>query len=43
MLAEGLSDHERYLVWMRIYAAIYGFMEFDPAKLINLETGVDYR
>jgi type IV conjugative transfer system coupling protein TraD len=39
MLSEGLSDHERYLVWMRIYAAIYGFMEFDPAKLINLETG----
>ncbi|MFM2411666.1 MAG: hypothetical protein RL481_2494 [Pseudomonadota bacterium] len=39
MLSEGLSDHDRYLVWMRIYAAIYGFMEFDPAKLINLETG----
>jgi hypothetical protein len=39
LLSEGLSDHERYLVWMRIYAAIYGFMEFDPAKLINLETG----
>lgn len=39
MLSEDLSDHERYLVWMRIYAAIYGFMEFDPAKLVNLETG----
>lgn len=39
MLSEGLSDHERYLVWMRIYAVIYGFMEFDPTKLINLETG----
>jgi hypothetical protein len=34
----GLTDHEVYLVWMRIYAAIYGFMEFDPAKRITLET-----
>ena len=40
MLSEGLSDHERYLVWMRIYAAIYGFMELDPQKLIALETGL---
>lgn len=40
MLSDGLSDHERYLVWMRIYAAIYGFMELDPQKLIALETGL---
>ena len=40
MLSEGLSDHERYLVWMRIYAAIYGFMELDLQKLIALETGL---
>lgn len=40
LLSNGLSDHESYLVWMRIYAAIYGFMEFDPAKLIAIETGL---
>lgn len=38
-ISAGLSDHEAYLVWMRIYAAIYGFMEFDPAKKVALETG----
>ncbi|AMU90267.1 type IV secretion system DNA-binding domain-containing protein [Sphingopyxis macrogoltabida] len=38
-ISAGLSDHETYLVWMRIYAAIYGFMEFDPAKQVALETG----
>ena len=38
-ISAGLSDHEAYLVWMRIYAAIYGFMEFDPAKQVALETG----
>jgi type IV conjugative transfer system coupling protein TraD len=37
-LSGSLSDHEAYLVWMRIYAAIYGFMEFDPEKRIALET-----
>ena len=37
-ISAGLSDHEAYLVWMRIYAAIYGFMEFDPAKLVNLRS-----
>ena len=37
-LARGLSDHETYLVWMRSYAAIYTFMEFDPAKQAVLET-----
>ncbi len=39
-LSKGLSPHETYLVWMRIYAAIYGFMEFDPAKNIAIETGL---
>jgi type IV conjugative transfer system coupling protein TraD len=38
-ISEGLSAHEVYLVWMRIYAAIYGFMEFDAEKKIALETG----
>jgi len=37
-ISAGLTDHEVYLVWMRVYAAIYGFMEFDPAKRITLET-----
>lgn len=37
-ISSGLTDHEVYLVWMRIYAAIYGFMEFDPAKQVALET-----
>jgi type IV conjugative transfer system coupling protein TraD len=37
-LSGRLSDHESYLVGMRIYAAIYGFMEFDPEKRIALET-----
>lgn len=37
-LSTDLSDHEVYLVWMRFYAAIYGFMEFDPAKQVALKT-----
>ena len=37
-LSGRLSDHEIYLVGMRIYATIYGFMEFDSAKRIALET-----
>jgi type IV conjugative transfer system coupling protein TraD len=37
-LSGSLSEHEAYLVWMRIYAAIYGFMEFDPAKRVAVET-----
>ena len=32
-----LTDHQLYLVWMHLYAALYGFMEFDPAKPIALE------
>lgn len=38
MLSTGLTDHESYLVWMKLYAAAYGFMEFDPHKEIALET-----
>lgn len=38
MLSGGLSDHESYLVWMRIYASIYGFMEFDAHKQVAIET-----
>ena len=37
-LSRDLSDHEAYLVWMRSYAAIYGFMEFDPGKQAVLKT-----
>ena len=38
MLSSGLTDHESYLVWMKLYAAIYGFMEFDAHKEVTLET-----
>ena len=37
-VSSGMTDHEIYLVWMRVYASIYGYMEFDPAKQIALET-----
>ena len=37
-LSADLSDHEVYLIWMRAYAGIYGFMEFDPAKQVAIET-----
>lgn len=37
-LSGSLSEHEAYLVWMRIYAALYAFMEFDPAKRVAVET-----
>jgi len=30
-----LTDHQFYLVWMHIYASLYAFMEFDPAKLVT--------
>ncbi|HEY9092131.1 type IV secretion system DNA-binding domain-containing protein, partial [Parasphingorhabdus sp.] len=32
-----LTDYQRYLVGMNLYASLYGYMEFDPAKLINLD------
>ena len=38
MLSSGLTDHETYLVWMKLYAAAYDFMEFDPHKEMALET-----
>lgn len=38
MLSSGLSGHETYLVWMRIYAAGYMLMEFDPHKEVALQT-----
>ncbi|NNM78042.1 type IV secretion system DNA-binding domain-containing protein [Sphingomonas sp. ID1715] len=31
-----LSDHEAYLCWMRVYAWIYGWFEFNPDKAVNL-------
>ncbi|OYZ12597.1 MAG: conjugal transfer protein TraD [Novosphingobium sp. 28-62-57] len=37
-LSAGLSDHEVYLVWMRVYGQIYAFMEFDPATEVELKT-----
>jgi len=37
-VSTALSDHESYLCWMRLYAAIYTWFEFDPAKTVRLET-----
>ena len=34
-----LSEQEVYLLWMHLYASAYGFMEFDPAKLVHLKLG----
>ncbi|MCP5396061.1 MAG: hypothetical protein H6918_04905 [Sphingomonadaceae bacterium] len=38
LVATRMSDHETYLVWMHIYASFYTFMEFDPAKIVMLES-----
>lgn len=32
-----LTDHQVYLAWMHVYASGYAFMEFDPAKLVELK------
>lgn len=37
-LSSALTDYEIYLIWMHIYAAAYGFMEFDPGKLVAVQT-----
>lgn len=37
-VSAALSDHESYLCWMRLYAGIYNWFEFNPAKAISLET-----
>jgi type IV conjugative transfer system coupling protein TraD len=36
-VTSGLSDNQQYLVGMNLYASLYGFMEFDPAKLVQLD------
>lgn len=36
-LSARLADHDQYLIWMRLYALAYRFMEFDPAKRVALE------
>lgn len=38
MVAHGLDEHHIYLVWMRIYAMGYMFMEFDSTKTVTMET-----
>jgi type IV conjugative transfer system coupling protein TraD len=38
MVTTGMDPHETYLVWMRVYAEVYTFMEFDPAKTVTMET-----
>ncbi|AUX69589.1 conjugal transfer protein TraD [Porphyrobacter sp. HT-58-2] len=37
-LSSALTDYEIYLIWMRLYAAAYGFMEFNPDKLVTVKT-----
>lgn len=37
-LSSALTDYEIYLIWMRVYAAAYGFMEFNPDKLMTVKT-----
>lgn len=38
-VSAALSHREAYLIWMRIYAGIWTFMELDQAKQVVLETG----
>lgn len=38
-VTSSLTDHQIYLIWMHLYASVYGFMEFDPDKLVNLKLG----
>jgi type IV conjugative transfer system coupling protein TraD len=33
-----LSSHESYLCWMRLWADIYNWFEFDPTKILSIET-----
>lgn len=35
-VSTALDDYQTYLLWMHVYASAYTFMEFDPAKLVNL-------
>lgn len=37
-VSSGMTDHEVYLAWMRVYAAGYRFMEFDPAHDVAVKT-----
>jgi type IV conjugative transfer system coupling protein TraD len=37
-LSSALTDYEIYLIWMRVYAAAYGFMELNPDKLVTVKT-----
>jgi len=36
-VTSSLTDHQIYLAWMHLYASGYAFMEFDPAKLVELK------
>lgn len=38
-VTSSLSDHQLYLIGMKLYAAVWGFMEFDPAKMVTLQSG----
>ena len=34
-----LSDHQLYLIGIKLYAAVWGFMEFDSTKMVTLQSG----
>ena len=35
-----LSEHQLYLIWMKLYASVWAFMEFDSAKHVTIQSGL---
>lgn len=42
-VSTGLTDHEQYLCLMRLEAMAYSWLEFDPTKLVAIETASGMR
>ena len=38
-VTSSLTDRQAYLIWMKFYAELWGFMELDPAKRVTLKSG----
>ena len=38
-VSSSLTDRQAYLIWMKFYAEVWAFMEFDPAKPVTLQSG----
>ena len=38
-VTSSLTDRQAYLIWMKFYAELWAFMEFDPAKPVTLQSG----